>query len=206
MIDVNFASPNSFVFDTGCGSHLCNHLQGLREVRPLEKGEIELRVGNGTRIAAVSVGTYVLSLPSGLELYLYNCYFVPCLSTNIISVSILDNAGFEFKIMNKTLTFSFDRLCYGTAKSVNGIYVLDLTPEVYHVENKKLKSGDPGLSYLWHCRLGHINEKRIKRLISTGVLDSFDFESYGICESCLIGKMSRVPFTGKGTRAMIYWH
>ena len=201
MIEINHASTATWVFDTGCGSHLCNHLQGLRDVRRLAKGDVDLRVGNGAKVAAVSVGTYVLSLASGYELYLNNCYFVPTLSKNIISISVLDSEGFSFMIKNNCCTFSFNEMIYGQAISINGIYILDQAKEIYHVNNKRLKSGDPDQSYLWHCRLGHINEKRIKRLISSGTLKSFDYESFGVCESCLLGKMTRSPFSGKGIRA-----
>src|SRR4051812_34487004 len=48
-------------------------------------------------------------------------------------------------------------------------------------------------SYLWHLRLGHISKNRIKRLISSGILN-FKWEDYGICEECVVGKMTRAPF------------
>ncbi|KAK8640398.1 hypothetical protein V6N13_008152 [Hibiscus sabdariffa] len=51
--------------------------QGLHMRRNLAKGDVDLRVGNGARVDALAVGTYVLSLPSGLVLNLENCYFVP---------------------------------------------------------------------------------------------------------------------------------
>ena len=34
-----------------------------------------------------------------------------------------------------------------------------------------------------------------------GSLGSYDLESYETCESCLSGKMTKSPFTGKGERA-----
>ncbi|KAK8512047.1 hypothetical protein V6N12_018528 [Hibiscus sabdariffa] len=37
--------------------------QGLHMRRNLAKGDVDLRVGNGARVAALAVGTYVLSLP-----------------------------------------------------------------------------------------------------------------------------------------------
>ncbi|KAJ9544124.1 hypothetical protein OSB04_023831 [Centaurea solstitialis] len=49
---------------------------------------------------------------------------------------------------------------------------------------------------LWHCRLGHINKKRIAQLQKDGVLESFDLKSNDGCESCLLGKMTKSPFTG----------
>ena len=67
--------------------------------------------------------------------------------------------------------------------------------------NKKLKVGDKDQTYLWHCRMGHINEKRVKQLIKNGAISAFDFQSFGTCESCLIGKMTRISFKGVGMRA-----
>ncbi|CAD6336306.1 unnamed protein product [Miscanthus lutarioriparius] len=46
---------------------------------------------------------------------------------------------------------------------------------------------------------GHISENRMKRLHSDGLLTSFDFESYETCEACLLGKMTKMPFTDKLT-------
>ena len=70
-----------------------------------------------------------------------------------------------------------------------------------NITTKKFKSNDLNSTYLWHCRFGHINEKRISKLHKVGLLNSFDFESYDTCESCLLGKMTKDPFTGHNERA-----
>jgi hypothetical protein len=49
--------------------------------------------------------------------------------------------------------------------------------------------------------LGHINEKHIERLHKDGLLSSFDFESFDTCGSCLLGKMTKTPFTGQSEKA-----
>ena len=49
---------------------------------------------------------------------------------------------------------------------------------------------------MWHCRLGHVNKKRIAQLQKNGVLESFDLRKDDTCESCLLGKMTKSPFTG----------
>ena len=75
---------------------------------------------------------------------------------------------------------------------MNGLYVLDLesNSEILNVQvNKKPRLNNR--SYLWHCRLGHINETRLSRLHHDGYLDSMDLESYGPCESWLAGKMMK---------------
>ena len=53
---------------------------------------------------------------------------------------------------------------------------------------------------LWHCRLGHVSKKRIGQLQKDGVLESFDLKSDDSCESCLLGKMTKSPFTGTCAR------
>src|SRR6516165_5737465 len=94
-----------------------------------------------------------------------------------------------------------DDVYYCTAEMSNGLYVLSTDSPTYNVTNKRLKISDVNKTYLWHCRLGHINETRISTLWKGGYLDRFDFHSYDVCESCLLGKMPKSPFTGKGERA-----
>src|SRR6266496_5091223 len=80
--------------------------------------------------------------------------------------------------------------------------MLNCTIALLHTTNKRLRlSSKDSPSYLWHYRLGHINDTRIERLIKLDYLTPFDLESHGECESCLKGKMISKPFKGKGTRA-----
>ncbi|KAK8708436.1 hypothetical protein V6N13_059478 [Hibiscus sabdariffa] len=54
VIDVNLSTSSSWVLDTGCGSHICTSVQGLHMRRNLAKGDVDLRVGNGARVAALA--------------------------------------------------------------------------------------------------------------------------------------------------------
>jgi len=74
FIEINMSTSTSWVLDTGCGFHICTDMQGLRMSRALAKGEVDLRVGNGAKVVALVVETYVLTLPSGLLIYLENYY------------------------------------------------------------------------------------------------------------------------------------
>lgn len=206
VIEVNMStSLASWVLDTGCGSHICINMQGLKKSRPLQKRKVDLRVGNGARVAALAVGTYFLPLPSGLVLELENCYFVPAITKNIISISCLDMSGFSINVKNNRCSLYRDEIFYGCGVLQNGIYILDTESSIMSIENKRHKNDSLNNTYLWHCRLGHINEKRISKLHRDGYLGSKDFESFDKCESCLLGKMTKFPFTGKGERVHIYW-
>ena len=81
---------NSWVFDTGSVAHICNSMQGLIKSRNVERGEVDFHVGNNARVAALTVGTMQLHLPSGFIMELNNCYFVPSLSQNIVSQWLCD--------------------------------------------------------------------------------------------------------------------
>ena len=53
-------------------------------------------------------------------------------------------------------------------------------------------------AYLWHYRLGRINKNRMNRLAQEEILDKNDYESLPTCESYLLEKMTKSPFTEKG--------
>nr|ABG22008.1 retrotransposon protein, putative, Ty1-copia subclass [Oryza sativa Japonica Group] len=72
---------------------------------------------------------------------------------------------------------------------------------VYNINAKRQRPNDLNPTFIWHCHLGHINEKRMEKLHRDGLLHSFDFESFETCESCLLGKMTKAPFTGQSERA-----
>jgi hypothetical protein len=62
---------------------------------------------------------------------------------------------------------------------VNELYVLDLKDKfVCNINVKKARLNNLNPTFIWHCRFGYINEKRIERLHKNGLLSSFDFESF----------------------------
>ena len=66
---------------------------------------------------------------------------------------------------------------------------------------KRCKFNNDSTTYLWHCRQGHIGVKRMKKLHADGSFDSLDFESVETCGPCLLGKMTKTPFSDMMERA-----
>ncbi|GJU89919.1 hypothetical protein Tco_1302342 [Tanacetum coccineum] len=85
---------NSWVYDTGCGIHICNTLQGFRVKRKLSYGEQYLHVGNGAQAAVEVIGVFNLVLPSGLVLSLNNFHYAPFIVRGVVSFSCLLDLGF----------------------------------------------------------------------------------------------------------------
>jgi hypothetical protein len=170
--------------------------------RSVEKGEVDFRMGNNARVAALNVETMQLHLPLGFILELNNCYFVPSLSRNIVSPSCLMKDGYSFASKDNGCVISKNDIFVAYASIVNGLFILNLDDApICNVSAKRPRLNELSPTYLWHCRLGHISENRMKRLHDDGLLTSFDFESYETCESCLLGKMTKAPFTGFPERA-----
>ena len=90
--------------------------------------------------------------------------------------------------MNKTF--------YGHTPNENGLLDLDRGDTHSHnIEAKRCKVNNDSATYLWHCRLGHIGVKRMKKIHADGLLESLDYESVDACEPCLMGKMTKTLFS-----------
>ena len=86
--------------------------------------------------------------------------------------------------MNKTF-------CGHTPK-VNGLLNIDRSDtHIHNIEAKRCKVNNDSATYLWHCRLGHIGVKCMKKLHKDGFLESLGYESFDACEPCLLGKMTK---------------
>ena len=81
---------------------------------------MDWRVANGAKVVALTVGTYYISLPSGLVLMLENCYYVSSFTKNIILMTCLDTRGFVFEFKNKSCSFYLNDVFYGEGTLVNG--------------------------------------------------------------------------------------
>ncbi|GJW04825.1 hypothetical protein Tco_1563681 [Tanacetum coccineum] len=63
----SFPKSNSWIYDTGCGTHICNTIQRLRGIQKMNKGALDLYVGIGNRAAAEAMKSFDLTLPSGMK-------------------------------------------------------------------------------------------------------------------------------------------
>ncbi|GJT17144.1 retrotransposon protein, putative, ty1-copia subclass [Tanacetum coccineum] len=198
---------NSWVYDTGCGIHICNTLQGFRVKRKLSYGEQYLHVGNGAQAAVEAIGVFNLVLPSGLVLSLNNCHYAPSIVRGVVSFSCLLDLGFVHTVTSNGISVSLNGIFYFSAISVNGVFEIDMNDNVSKNNNNsifsinKKRKLDLNSSYLWHCRLAHIGKTRMQKLQREGLLESINDGSYDKCESCISGKMTKKPFNNNIERA-----
>ncbi|GJX96662.1 zinc finger, CCHC-type containing protein [Tanacetum coccineum] len=193
----SFPKSNTWIYDTCCGTHICNTIYGLRGYQKLNKGALDLYVGNGNSAAVEAIGSFELILLTGMILVLDNCHFSPSITRGVISLSRLWDKGFHHKfIENGAISVSKDNIFYFSAFLCDGIFEIDMHIHIsneryiYTCSNMKTKHNLDS-TFLWHCRLGHINKKCIAKLQHDGLLESINDEPFDICVSCISGKMAR---------------
>ena len=191
---------SNWVLDTGSPTHICNSLQGLQVRQRFKNGERFLNVGDGSSVPVLALGVVELCLET-FSVVLSDCHYCPSFLLNVISVGQLATEGYEFSIKNDILNIIMNGVLIMQGQLKNGIYTLLRPVSVVYTSGKRSREDNVNDIYLWHCRLGHINKNRITRLVKEGLLDLSDCESLPTCESCLLGKMTKSPFTGKGERA-----
>ena len=82
--------------------------------------------------------------------------------------------------MNKTF--------YGHTPNVDGLLNLDRNDtHIHNIDAKRCKVDNDSATYLWHCHLGHIGVKRMKKLHKYGRLESLDYEPF---DTCSVAKIS----------------
>ena len=138
-----------------------------------------MRVRNGSKVDMIAVGTLPLHLPQGLVLDPNNYYLVPALSMKIISGSCLLRDGYSFISENNGCSIYMSNIFYGHAPLKSGLFFLNLDSSDTHIHNieaKRCRVYNDSATYLWHCRLGHIGVKRMKKLHTDGLLESLDYE------------------------------
>src|SRR3954470_2914759 len=118
------------------------------------------------------------------------------LSMNMVGSCLLQY-DYSFKSKNNCCSIYMNKTFYGHTLNINGLLNLDRgDTHIHNIEAKRCKVNNDSATYLWHCRLGHIGVKRMKKLHADGLLESLD-----TCEPCLMGEMTKTPFSGTMERA-----
>ncbi|GJT59440.1 retrotransposon protein, putative, ty1-copia subclass [Tanacetum coccineum] len=181
--------------------HHCKEVGHWRRNYPSYHAELEKRknANRASTLAVEAIGSFDLVLPSGLIIVLDNCHFAPTITRGVVSVSRLVDNGYIHTFTNYGISVSKDNVFYFNAIPCYGIYEIDMhdhypnVSSIYNVSNKRAKHALDS-THQWHCRLGHINKKRMEKKPTHD-------ESLEKCKFCISRKMARTPFPHQVERA-----
>ena len=196
---------NEWIIDSGCNFHMTNNKSWIRDLRHQKIGKVIF--GNGQTCAIEGIGNVMFRLDDGTLREIKDVRYVPNLARNLISLSMFDDAGFEFKGNAGCM-----KICKGSLVVLKGIKQGGL----YYLKGEAL-CGDAAVAIsnkedrteLWHKRLGHISEKGIHVLNSKEAFGKDKISHLPFCEYCILGKQHRVKFqtgTHKSKHNLEYLH
>jgi hypothetical protein len=101
--------------DSGATIYVANSLQRFHTRRTLRRGERSIRVANNVEAEVEAIGELLLELNNSFILHLHNVLYVPSLRRNLISVSCLDDDGYDCQFGNRQCLILFDNKVMGLA-------------------------------------------------------------------------------------------
>jgi len=108
-------AKSTWWIDSGVTIHIANSLQGFHTRRTLQRGERKIKVANGVQAEVEAITDLSLELDDGFVLQLSDVLYVPSLRRNLISVSRLDDDGYDCHFGNGKCQIVFNNKCVGLA-------------------------------------------------------------------------------------------
>ena len=189
-------NEETWVLDTGA----TNHMSGSRAVfTELDTTVFGTVCFGDNSVARIEVkGAIVFSCENAEHRSFAGAYYIPRLTTNIVSIGQLDEAGYHINIKDGAMKVHEPggQLMAKVMCGKNMLYLL----HAKLVRLMCLVMWGAEEAWKWHARLGHVNlvalrkmakEELVRRLPEVGQVDQ-------LCEACLAGKQKRLPFPKKG--------
>jgi hypothetical protein len=173
----------------------------------------QIRIGKGY-LEVKGKGTIVVKMAKscgGWTLSLSNALWVPELDVNLISIRQLAMKGITTVFTRKeTVGTHNDRDVVFNSKVGDNVYYLETIPCERHAANvsvendqKEPREDDKDIEVIeakaykstasWHERLGHLHGNAMRKIPVSSVKEDSS-KSEELCEVCVKGKMTRVPF------------
>jgi len=175
-----------WVLDTGATDHvtcLSNIFISFQKIKPLK-----INLPNGTFVVANYVGTVNLTK----NLTIYDVYYVPAFTLNIISVQKL------ISYANIQCLFSHNVCQIQDTHTLKIVGHASLIEGLYHVVEEDLCNVNSMTSFrtrnidIWHYRLGHPSNRILENICKNST--DMNYDQNNICEYCHYGKQHRLKF------------
>jgi Reverse transcriptase (RNA-dependent DNA polymerase)/Integrase core domain/GAG-pre-integrase domain len=186
------AKEHIWYLDSGASNHMTGCREHLTNFDTNIQGGVKL--GDGSEVSIGGRGTVMIRSRAGKKVAIDDVYFIPKLTSNIISLGQLEERGCKVKIEDGWLTMlnKDGKLIIRVQRSRNRLYTLRLEL----MKPVCLKVNAEHDVQVWHARYGHLNFQALRKLHQEGMVEGLPgIEVTGeVCSGCLIGKQRRSPF------------
>jgi hypothetical protein len=182
----------SWVLDTGATNHMSGARMAFVKLDTAVRGSVSF--GDGSVANIEDCGTVLFNCKNGEHRSFAGVYYIPRLTSNIISIGQLDEAGYKINIDDGVLRIRKQsrRLLARVPRRPDRLYVLDLDvarPVCLAARGKEE-------AWRWHARMGHINMNALRKLAWEEMVRGLPpIEQVDkLCDACLAGKQRRNSF------------
>ncbi|KAL8140911.1 hypothetical protein V2J09_006932 [Rumex salicifolius] len=150
--------------------HVSHIKQGFGSIQSIRGVKQYLFMGNRMKARIEGIGTYSLILNTGCHINLEECLYVPEYTRNLVSISRLDNLGFNVKFGHGGFSLYRNDYFYGSGILFDSLYRFNLdakfSESLFNIESQGIKhsASNESSAFFWHQRLGHISKERMMRL------------------------------------------
>ncbi|CAG9787134.1 unnamed protein product [Diatraea saccharalis] len=195
LLGVEGFTPQDWYLDSGASCHLTFNKEWFRDINSSNMENATITCANSQKLSVSGVGNILTKL-NGDDVTFTGVKLVPDLCANLLSVSKVVEKGNVVVFGSTGCNIYNDQDCcisgtsVATASKVAGIYKLDSCVPI--VDSALAVQVEKTAVKLWHRRLGHVNFQDMKRV--PGLKFVGDMDKLESCESCIKGKMHRIPF------------
>jgi hypothetical protein len=197
------SSTSVWYIDSGASCHMtgvCEYFIDLTEIE-----DLEVVLGDDSVVKAVGSGTISFQRESQPPMLVRDVLYVPGLKKNLISVSTIEDRGYELVFRDGQV------LLYPKGSSITSAKVIGIRHEkLYKLMFQPARAlihstNNSDLCELWHRRMAHLHHGALKilREIVTGVPD-FSTEHQEVCKGCALGKYTKTAFPSSDNRVARY--
>ena len=165
MVDSN----SGWVLDSRETSHILKDCELFMHFRKIPPNTKCVYVENNAQLEVQGIGICEILIKDGHCLHLLDVLYVPQIRRNLISVSCFLDLGFELTFHGNKVNLFSNKKFVGSSFLHDGFFILNSSNENSNTHCLIPERQD---EYLWHSRLGHVGESRMKRLAKEGLLGS----------------------------------
>ena len=193
-------SSDVWIINSGATKHMSPCRSIFVDYVPFRVSE-SVSLGNGTVCDALGIGHVTVDMlcDGAVKHYtMSDVLYVPSLVNNFFSVTAATLKGHAVTFKQKQCTIQKNGKLTATGHCANNVWYIDCSSACDDVCSKLKTDVNVNDLTLWHQRLGHVNEKRLKTAVNKHLITGVEYVNGDLpfCEACVQGKQTREPFKG----------
>ena len=189
-----FIDKDSWIGDSGASWHMTSHKEWFVNMKPAQDTII---IGDGKKLPAEGVGDILVQCFDGqkwVDKRLTDVRFVPALEANLLSFGAVTAKGMTVMLSSTGARIIHDGQVIVTGRQERGIFHMRMRTTAG--KGMSASAGRKDLE-IWHQRLGHPPERKIRSMLKHGVVSGLDVDlpahCLAFCQGCAFGRQTEKP-------------